>query len=124
LDLIIIGLVIFILLGFFAYDYKFFGFNEQIINIPHNLKYYFDSLLWILFIVLILDLYLKYKVTKNWKIFIKKYWIDVTMTILIPIVYPFKFMKVSIKTYKMIKTAKYTIKIAQKIKKIKYFFKR
>ena len=48
LDLIIIGLVIFILLGFFAYDYKFFGFNEQIINIPYNLKYYFDSLLWIL----------------------------------------------------------------------------
>jgi len=45
------------------------------------------------------------------------------MTILIPIVYPFKFMKVSIKTCKMIKTAKYTIKIAQKIKKIKYFLR-
>jgi hypothetical protein len=45
------------------------------------------------------------------------------MTILIPILYPFKFIKVSIKTYKMIKTAKYTIKIAQKIKKIKYFLR-
>ena len=117
-DLIVIGIVFLILIGFLAFDYEYFSFKEQIIKIPYNMKIYFDLLPWILFAVLVFDLYFKFRITGNWNKFIRINWIDIIMILLIPFLFPMKFFKVFIKPYKMIKAGKYTIKSYQKIYKI------
>jgi hypothetical protein len=117
-DLIVIGIVFLILIGFLAFDYEYFGFKEQIIKIPYYIKIYFDLLPWILFAVLVFDLYLKFRIEGNWSKFIRINWLDIIMVVLIPFLFPMKFFKVFIKPYKMIKAGKYTIKSYQKINKI------
>jgi hypothetical protein len=117
-DLIVIGIVFLILIGFLAFDYEYFSFKEQIIKIPYHMKIYFDLLPWILFAVLVFDLYFKFRITGNWNKFIRINWIDIIMILLIPFLFPMKFFKVFIKPYKMIKAGKYTIKSYQKIYKI------
>ncbi|MGD1834976.1 MAG: hypothetical protein ACPKQO_04575, partial [Nitrososphaeraceae archaeon] len=111
----------FILIGFLSFDYEFFQFEKPLISLPYDAKIYFDLLPWILFIILVVDLYLKYLiVNKNRNKFIKKYWLDLILTLLIPVLFPFKLAKVSFKSYKLIKTTKYSFKIFQKIKKFKF----
>ena len=117
-DSIVIGIVFLILIGFLAFDYEYFSFKEQIIKIPYHMKIYFDLLPWILFAVLVFDLYFKFRITGNWNKFIRINWIDIIMILLIPFLFPMKFFKVFIKPYKMIKAGKYTIKSYQKIYKI------
>lgn len=121
LDFAIMILILAILVGFLAYDYKFLHLEKPLISIPYEIKHYFDFLPWILFIVLFFDLYLKYLIAdKNWSQFFRIYWLDVLLTLLIPILLPIKLMKVSIKSYKLIKTTKYSFKLIQKIKKFKF----
>jgi hypothetical protein len=117
-DLIVIGIVFLILIGFLAFDYEYFSFKEQIIKIPDHMKIYFDLLPWILFAVLVFDLYFKFKVAGNWNKFIRINWIDIIMILLIPFLFPMKFFKVFIKSYKIINAGKYMIKSYQKIYKI------
>ena len=121
LDFSIIILVFLIFIGFLAFDYEFFQFEKPLISLSYDMKIYFDLLPWILFIILIVDLYLKYLiVNKNWNKFLKIYWLDLIMTLLIPLLFPFKLVKASYKSYKVIKTTKYSFKIFQKIKKFKF----
>ena len=117
-DLIVIGIIFLILIGFLAFDYEYFSFKEQIVKIPYHMKIYFDLLPWILFIVLAFDLYFKFRIAKNWNKFIRINWIDIIMILLIPFLFPMKFFKIFIKPYKMIKAGKYTIKSYQKIYKV------
>ena len=122
-DLIVIGIVFLILIGFLAFDYEYFSFKEQIIKIPYHMKVYFDLLPWILFAVLVFDLYFKFIIAGNWNKFIRINWIYIIMTLLIPFLFPMKFFKVFIKPYKMIKAGKYTIKSYQKIYKITKYWR-
>ena len=108
-DLIVIGIVFLILIGFLAFDYEYFSFKEQIIKIPYHMKIYFELLPWILFAVLVFDLYFKFKIAGNWNKFIRINWIDIIMILLIPFLFPMKFFKVFIKSYKMINAGKYMI---------------
>ena len=117
-DLIVIGIVFLILIGLLAFDYQYFNFDEQIIKIPYNSKIYFDLLPWILFGVLVVDLYFKFRLTGDWNRFIRLNWMDITMVLLIPFLFPLKFVKLFIKPYKMINAGKYSIKSYQKIYKI------
>ena len=123
-DLIVIGIVFLILIGFLAFDYEYFSFKEQIVKIPYHIKIYFDLLPWILFIVLAFDLYFKFRIAKNWNKFIRINWIDIIMILLIPFLFPMKFFKVFIKPYKMVKAGKYMIKSYQKIYKITKFWRK
>ena len=123
-DLIVIGIVFLILIGFLAFDYEYFNFKEQIIKIPYHMKVYFDLLPWILFAVLGFDLYFKFRIAGNWNNFIRINWIDIIMALLIPFLFPMKFFKVFIKPYKMVKAGKYTIKSYQKIYKITKFWRK
>ena len=119
---VLILLVIFFL-GFLAFDYEIFGLHEQIITIPHEMEVYFEFVPWIIFIVLVFDLFLKYLIVeKNLKIFFQHYWLDVVMAALIPILLPLKFMKMTVKSFKIIKTGKFGYKANQKIGKIRQHF--
>ncbi len=88
------------------------------------MKVYFDLLPWILFAVLVFDLYFKFRIAGNWNNFIRINWIDIIMALLIPFLFPMKFFKVFIKPYKMVKAGKYTIKSYQKIYKITKFWRK
>ena len=73
-------LVIFFL-GFLAFDYEIFGLHEQIVAIPHEMEVYFEFVPWIIFLVLVFDLILKYLILeKNLKIFFQHYWFKIIKT--------------------------------------------
>ena len=118
LDFSILVIVTIFFVGVLAFDYSIFGLSEPLIFIPYEWKFFFDVLIWPLVSLLIIDLALKYKKTKNPKKFIKKYWIDIVMLILIPIFSAFKSLKIGIKIVKQLKTAKMGAKAAHKSKKI------
>jgi hypothetical protein len=122
-DTSVLFLLVIFFLGFLAFDYEVFGLHEQIIAIPHEMEIYFEFVSWIIFIVLVFDLILKYlSVEKNLKIFIQHYWLDVVMAALIPILLPLKFMKMTLKPFKIIKTSKFGYKANQKIGKLREHF--
>ena len=118
LDLSILVIAAMFFIGILAFDYSIFGLTEPIILISYEWKFFFDILIWPLIVLLMIDLTLKYKKTKNPKKFIKKYWIDITMLILIPIFSVFKFLKIGLSVVKKLKTAKMGAKLAHKTKKM------
>ncbi len=118
-DLSIFGLLILFFIGFLAYDYEILAIKEPILQIPHYYKVFFEFLPWILLLLLITDLYLKYQLSEGKpKYFLKKYWTDILLTILLPILFPLKFFKATLKIYKYSKFAKSSFKLIQKYDKI------
>src|SRR5215211_20064 len=80
---------------------------------------FFEFLPWILLLLLITDLYLKYELSDGKpKSFLQKYWTDILLTILLPILFPLKFFKATLKIYKYSKFAKSGFKLIQKYDKI------
>lgn len=99
-------------------EYKTFGLQEPLLEIPAEGKSFFEFLIWPIIGLLIADITLKYNKTKNPKKFLKKYWIDIVMLALIPVFSVFKFFKLGISIVKKLKTAKMGIKAAHKTKKV------
>ena len=118
-DLLIFSLLIIFFIGFIVYDYEIIGIKEPFIHLPMHFKLLFEILPWILFILLIIDLFLKYKLVEGkLNYFLKKYWIDILLTILLPFLFPLKFFKATLKMYKYTKIAKSGFKLAQKYDKL------
>jgi hypothetical protein len=118
-DLSIFGLLILFFIGFLAYDYEVPAIKEPFIQMPTDYKVFFEFLPWVLLLLLIIDLYLKYQLSEgNPKYFLKKYWTDILLTILLPILFPLKYFKVTLKIYKYSKFAKSGFKLIQKYDKI------
>ena len=118
LDLSIIVLASMFLVDVLAFGYGSLGLSESIIPVPYELKFLFDFLIWPLVLLLILDLTLKYRKINDPKKFVKKYWVDIFMLILIPIFSAFKFFKIGLNVVKKLKTVKMGTKIIHKTKKI------
>ena len=122
-DISVLFLLAIFFIGFLAFDYEIFGLHEQIIVIPHEMEIYFELVPWIIFMVLIFDLFLKYLIVeKNLKIFFRHYWFDIVMAALILILLPLKFMKMTVKSFEIIKTGKFGYKANQKIGKLREHF--
>ncbi|KAF6244565.1 hypothetical protein C6989_07995 [Nitrosopumilus sp. b2] len=117
-DYAIIGVVLLFFIGILAFEYKTIGLSEPLLLIPIEWKSFFDGLIWPLVVLLILDLVLKYKKVNDPKKFVKKYWIDIVMLILIPIFSAFKFLKIGLSLIKKLKTAKMSAKALHKTKKV------
>ncbi|NND86414.1 MAG: hypothetical protein HKM23_03605 [Nitrosopumilus sp.] len=118
LDLSIVAIASLFLVDVLAYGHDIIGLSEPPIAISPDWKPFFEFLIYPLILLLIVDLYFKYRKTKDPKKFIKKYWIDITMLILIPILSIFKFFKVGLSLIKKLKTAKMGTKVIHKSKKI------
>lgn len=114
--IIAIGLIFFV--GIVSFEFKTIGFSEPLLQIPYELKQFFDALIWPLVILLAFDLAFKYRNVKDPKKFVKKYWIDIVMLALIPIFSIFKFFKIGLSVVKKLKTVKMGTKVAHKSKKI------
>ena len=118
-DIVVLALLVIFFVGFLAFDYELLGFHDSFLRIPHEGKQYFEVIPWIIFGVLVFDLYLKYIIVgRNLKLFFKHYWLDISMAALIPILLPLKFLKVTLKIFKTVKATKFGYKIFQKIKKV------
>ncbi|HKG88034.1 MAG TPA: hypothetical protein VKA95_06880 [Nitrososphaeraceae archaeon] len=117
-DIVVLGLLVIFFVGFLAFDYELLGFHDSFLRIPHEGKQYFEAIPWIIFAVLVFDLYLKYIIVgRNLKLFFKHYWLDVSMAALIPILLPLKFVKVTLKMFKAVKATKFGYKLGHKINK-------
>jgi len=118
LDLVILILVSIFFVGMLGSEFPTLGIEQPMISIPVEWKSFFDFLMYPVFILLIIDLVLKYRKTNDPKKFVKKYWIDLTMLILIPIFSTFKFLKLGLSIIKKLKTVKMGAKIIHKTKKV------
>jgi hypothetical protein len=108
-----------LVIGFLSFDYDLFGLSEPIIPIPKEYKVYFEFVPWLLFLLLSVDLFVKYLyVGRDLSYFLKEYWIDILLTVLIPVLFPLKFIKPSVKIYESTKFVKSGFKIFQKYDKI------
>ncbi len=118
-DLSIFFLLVLFFIGFVSFDYEIFGLNHSFLPIPEDYKTLFDILPWIIFLLLIVDLAIKFRLVEgNLRYFLKKYWIDIILTILIPVLFPLKFIKPALKIYKSTKFVKSGYKFVQKYDKI------
>ncbi len=123
LEFIIVGLVFTYFTILFLSSYQIIGLEEPIIEIPIWLKDINNIILWLLFSTLLIELIFNYfKRTDNRK-FLRSYWPDIIMTILIPlfvVLIPFfagiKLFKL-VKIVKQAKMAKYGYKSLDKAKK-------
>jgi hypothetical protein len=107
-DIVVLGLLVIFFVGFLAFDYELLGFHDSFLRIPHEGKQYFETIPWIIFGVLVFDLYLKYVIVeRNLMLFFKHYWLDVSMAALIPILLSLKFIKVTLKMFKAAKATKF-----------------
>lgn len=117
-DIVVLGLLIIFFVGFLAFDYELLGIRDPLVRFPHEGKQYFEAIPWIIFGVLVFDLYLKYIIVgRNLKLFFKHYWLDVSMAALIPILLPLKFIKVTLKLFKAVKATKFGYKLGHKVNK-------
>jgi hypothetical protein len=98
-DIVVLALLVIFFFGFLAFDYELLGFHKPIIvTIPNEMEHYFEAIPWIIFGVLVFDIYLKYIIVgRDLKLLFKNHWLDISMTALIPILIPLKFLKVTLK---------------------------
>lgn len=123
-DIAVIGLLIIFFVGFLAFDYELIGFHDPFVRISHEGKQYFEAIPWIIFGVLVFDLYLKYIIVgRNLKLLFKYHWLDISMAALIPILLPLKFIKVTLKLFKAVKATKFGYKLGNKINKFSTILK-
>jgi len=118
LDLTILIFISAFLTGLLGHEYGALGLHQPIILMSEELLYFLDTLIWPIIILLIFDLVLKYRKTKDPKKFVKKYWMDIAMLVLIPVLSSFKFFKVELSIVKKLKATKMSVKIIHKTKKI------
>ena len=118
LDLIILVLVCLFIVGIL--DSSFPGLNPDVPVFPisEEVKTFFEFLIYPIIVLLIIDLSLKYRKTKNLKKFVKKYWIDIFMLGMIPIFSILKFLKIGMTVVKHLKALKMGTKVIHKTKKI------
>lgn len=116
LEYSILFLVIFYFVILFFSEYKALGLESPIVEIPQQLKEINGIVLYVMLSLLSFELLLKYMKIRDWRLFLKKYWLDVVMVILIPIFSGVKILK-AIKLAKKAKIAKYGFKVADKTQK-------
>ena len=104
--------------GVLSFEYSILGLQNPVILISSEWKPFFDFLIYPIVALLAVDLVLKYRKEKNPKKFVKKYWIDIIMLVLIPVFSIFKFFKVGLNLIKQIKTLKMGTKALHKTKKV------
>ncbi len=97
-------------------DYGFIKLSDS--NTLEIIKKISDVVLVVLVLFFIIDLFLKYRESKNWKVFLKKNWFDIITLALIPIFSTVKMLKIMVSLIKKLKILKMFTKIIYKSKKL------
>lgn len=113
------ALILIFFFGLINIEHTALGISEPLFPITEEIKITFDIIFWIIVILLILELVVAYLEIKNPKKFVRKYWLEIILLVLMPVFVGFKAMKISLKLVKQIKISKTGFKIFQKFKKSK-----
>ncbi|MFB5604765.1 MAG: hypothetical protein ACE5R7_00580 [Nitrosarchaeum sp.] len=101
-------------------DYGFLKIPDTIYL--ENVRTISDIIFGVIIFALILDLFLKYRKSKDFRTFLKKNWFDIITLVLIPVFSTMKLLKLMISLIKKLKIIKMLGKIIYKSKKLSLFF--
>ncbi|GKS66526.1 hypothetical protein YTPLAS73_00730 [Nitrosarchaeum sp.] len=117
LSFVTFSLIVVFIFGLINIEHSSLGISEPLFTITKEIIIIFDIIFWLIVSLLTLELVIAYLKIRNAKSFVKKYWLEIIMLILMPIFVGFKILKVSLKIIKQIKIGKTVFKLFQKIKK-------
>jgi len=103
--------------GLVNIEYHSLGISEPLFTITEQIIIIFDIIFWLIVGLLTLELIIAYLKIRNAKSFVKKYWLEIIMLVLMPVFVGFKILKVSLKIIKQVKIGKTIFKLFQKMKK-------
>jgi hypothetical protein len=115
-------LILMILLAIFFVVYV--NIHSDLLGLPHflptsdEIEKLWESFTWLIFAMLALDIYLKYRKADDVRSFLKKHWLEVAMLALVPLFAGLKVAKISIKLVKGMKMMKSGFKVAHGAKKM------
>lgn len=112
-------LILIFFFGLINIEHTALGISEPLFPITEEIKSVFDVIFWIIVILLVLELVVAYLEIRNPEKFVRKYWLEIILLVLMPVFVGFKAMKISLKLVKQIKVSKTGFKIFQKFKKSK-----
>jgi len=98
-------------------EYSAIGVSEPLFVITEQIIVIFDIIFWLIVFLLTLELVIAYLKIRNAKSFVKKYWLEIIMLVLMPVFVGFKILKISLKILKQAKIGKTVFKLFQKMKK-------
>ena len=111
------SLIIVFIFGLINIEHSSLGIPEPLIEITDQTMIFFDIIFWTIVGLLALELVIAYLKIRDTKMFVKKYWLEIIMLVLMPIFVGFKILKISLKIIKQIKVGKTVFKLFHKIKK-------
>lgn len=114
------SLIIVFIFGLINIEHFSLGIPEPLFEITDQAVMFFDIIFWTIVGLLALELVIAYLKIRDTKTFVKKYWLEIIMLILMPVFVGFKILKMSLKIIKQIKVGKTVFKLFHKIKKSKY----
>ena len=117
LSFVTFSLIVIFIFGLVNIEYSSLGISESLFTITEQVIIIFDIIFWLLVSLLTLELVIAYLKVRNTKSFLKKYWLEIIMLVLMPIFVGFKIFKISLKIIKQIKIGKTVLKLFQKMKK-------
>lgn len=103
--------------GLINIEHSSLGIPESLFEITDQAVIFFDIIFWTIVGLLALELVIAYLKIRDTKMFVKKYWLEIIMLVLMPIFVGFKILKISLKIIKQIKVGKTVFKLFHKIKK-------
>lgn len=119
LSFVTFSLILVFVFGLVNIEHSSLGITEPLFAITDQVIIIFDIIFWLIVGLLALELVIAYWKIRDTKSFVKKYWLEIIMLVLMPIFVGFKILKVSLKIVKHIKVGKTVFKVFHKIKKSK-----
>jgi hypothetical protein len=113
-------LMLFLVVFFVGY----INIHSELVGLPHflptsdELENFWEGFTWLIFAMLAVDIYLKYRKADNARSFLKKHWLELAMIALVPLFAGLKLAKISIKLVKGMKMMKSGFKVAHGAKKM------
>ena len=119
LSFVTFSLILIFFFGLVNIEHSVLGIPEPMFSITDQIKIIFDIIFWIIVGLLVLELVVAYLEIRNPRTFVRKYWLEIILLVLMPVFVGFKALKISFKLVKQIKISKTGFKIFQKFKKSK-----
>ena len=117
LSFVTFSLIVIFIFGLVNIEYSSLGISEPLFVITEQVIIIFDIIFWAIVSLLTLELLIAYLKIRNTKSFVKKYWLEIIMLVLMPVFVGFKILKISLKIIKQVKIGKTVFKLFQKMKK-------
>ena len=111
-------LVMIFFAGYLNIHADLIGFEASPIPVTKDVEEFWELLTWVVFAVLGIDAYLKYRAVGNPREFLKKHWLDLLMLAMLPLFAGFKIAKVAVKLVKSAKLSKSGFKAFKAAKKL------